>query len=176
MRTAPDYLRPCGWNALLPPREPTPPLAGDAVADLAIVGAGYTGLAAARAWASRRPGDRVVVLDSGAVGEGSPGRNSGFLLEIALAGDADARAVERMARCNDLIRGAMENLRALVREHGIDCGLARRGTYRGAATPAGVAALGEYRRFLDAAKLPYEALDGPRLAERLGSAHYRFGL
>jgi len=176
MHTAPRYLRPCGWNALLPPRTPAPALAGDARADLAVVGAGYTGLAAARAFAERRPADRVLVLDASAVGEGSPGRNSGFLLEIALAGDADARAVERMARCNDLIRGAMHTLRRLVREHGMDCALARRGTYRGAATAAGAAALGEYRRFLDAARLPYQALDAGALTQRLGTAHYRFGL
>ena len=176
MHTAPDYLAPCGWNALLPPRAPAPALAADAHAELAVVGAGYTGLAAARAWAARRPGDRVIVLDAGAVGEGSPGRNSGFLLEIALAADADPRAVERMARCNALIRGAMDSLRALVHEHRIDCGLAKRGTYRGAATQAGIAALGEYRRFLDAAKLPYEVLDATAMARRLGTAHYRSGL
>jgi glycine/D-amino acid oxidase-like deaminating enzyme len=176
MHTAPRYLRPCGWNALLPPRTPAPPLSGDVDADLAVVGAGYTGLAAARAWAEGRPDDRVVLLDASTAGEGSPGRNSGFLLEIALAADADAGAVQRMTRCNTLIHGTLARLRELVQGHGVDCGLSRRGTYRGAATPSGLAALGRYRRFLDAAGLPYEALDADALAARIGTHHYRFGL
>jgi hypothetical protein len=72
------------------------------------------------------------------VGEGSPGRNSGFMLEIALADDADPAAVDRMARCNRLLGETMETLRTLVREHRIACQLERTGTYRGAATARGV--------------------------------------
>ena len=176
MQTWPRYHRPCGWQALLPARDPAPPLAGDRRADLAVVGAGYTGLAAARRWAEDRPGDEVRVLEASVVGDGSPGRNSGFLLEIALAGDADPRAVARMREQNALVRGAMDTLRELVRSHGIDCDLVRAGTYRGAATAAGEKALAAYRRFLDAAGLPYEALDRDDLRRRLGTGHYRFGL
>ncbi|MEQ9002766.1 MAG: FAD-dependent oxidoreductase, partial [Pseudomonadales bacterium] len=113
-RTHPHYREPCGWQRLLPPRQPTPPLAGAAEAELVVVGAGYTGLAAARAWSEARPDDRVLVVDAGEVGDGSPGRNSGFLLEIALADDADPGAVTRMRRCNDLIADAMAELRELV--------------------------------------------------------------
>ena len=99
----PSYRRPCGWQALLPPRRQMPPLRGTVAADVAVIGAGYTGLAAARTWAELRPCDRVVVLEADAVGDGSPGRNSGFMLEITLADDADPAAVERLNRCNGLI-------------------------------------------------------------------------
>jgi len=172
----PRYDAACGWQALLAPRRAAPALAADVDADLAVVGAGYTGIAAAREWARLHPQDRVVLLDASIVGEGSPGRNSGFLLEIALAGDADAGAVDRMARCNALIGATMARLRALVAEHRIDCALVRSGTYRGAATARGVAALRDYQRFLDAARLPYETLDGGTLARRIGTRYYRFGL
>lgn len=174
--TYPRYDAACGWQALLPPRRAAPSLATHVDADLAVVGAGYTGIAAAREWARLRSQDRVVLLDASAVGEGSPGRNSGFLLEIALAGDADASAVDRMTRCNALIGATMSRLRTLVAEHRIDCALVRRGTYRGAATARGVAALRDYQRFLDAARLRYEALDAGALARRLGTRYYRFGL
>ncbi|MEQ8484895.1 MAG: FAD-dependent oxidoreductase [Pseudomonadales bacterium] len=175
-RTHPHYREPCGWQRLLPPRQPTPPLAGAAEAELVVVGAGYTGLAAARAWSEARPDDRVLVVDAGEVGDGSPGRNSGFLLEIALADDADPGAVTRMRRCNDLIADAMAELRELVTRHAIPCELHRTGTYRGAATDRGRRALAHYQAFLDAAALPYEALDRAALAARLGTDHYGFGL
>ncbi len=176
MRTHPDHASPCGWNALLPARTPRPAVSGPLRCDLAVVGAGYTGLAAARAWAERRPEDDVRVLEASTVGEGSPGRNSGFLLEIALAEDAEAGAVARMARINALTRETMDGLRERVRAHGIDARLVRRGTYRAAATARGAAAVDAYGRFLEAAGLEHERLDASALAERLGAAHYRTGL
>jgi glycine/D-amino acid oxidase-like deaminating enzyme len=89
-------------------------LKGTEQASVVIVGAGYTGLAAARRWAQLRPDDQVMVLDAATVGEGSPGRNSGFMLEIALADDADAGAVARMNAMNALCRDTMGELAALV--------------------------------------------------------------
>jgi glycine/D-amino acid oxidase-like deaminating enzyme len=174
--THPRYLEPCGWQRLLPPRRPAPALADDINADLVVVGAGYTGLAAARAWAEARPQQRVAVLDAGVVGDGSPGRNSGFLLEIALADDADVAAVARMAQCNALIAETMDDLRRLVDGYGIRCQLERTGTFRGAATPAGRRALDHYRAFLEAAQLPYEVLDREALHARLGTRYYGYGL
>ncbi|MEQ8858150.1 MAG: FAD-dependent oxidoreductase [Pseudomonadales bacterium] len=172
----PTYHEPCGWQTLLVPRCPEPALDGHATADVAVVGAGYTGLAAARTWAEARPDEVVAVLDSSVVGEGSPGRNSGFMLEIALADDADPGAVTRMAACNALLGQTMDDLRRLVADNGIRCQLARRGTYRAAATAAGRRYLERYRAFLDAAGLGYERLDGDDLHERIGTRYYGYGL
>jgi glycine/D-amino acid oxidase-like deaminating enzyme len=174
--THPVYLQPCGWQSLLVQRCPEPRLRQNLTCELAVVGAGYTGLAAARTWAEARPQDRVAVLDASIVGEGSPGRNSGFMLEIALADDADPSAVDRMAKCNDLIGEAMDWLRSLVQTHDIRCDLVRSGTYRAAATAQGQKAIQRYRAFLAAAGLRYEELDRSALETRLGTGCYRYGL
>ena len=47
-------------------------------ADHVIVGAGFTGLAAARRLAELQPQARIIVIEATEVGEGSSGRNSGF--------------------------------------------------------------------------------------------------
>ena len=176
MTTHPSHERVCGWNALLPDRVPAPPARGDLRADYLVVGAGYTGLAAARTRAEARPSDHVVVLDADAVGEGSPGRNSGFMLEIALAEDADPAGVGRMAEMNDLTRRTTHWLAEHVERHAITCGLVRCGTYRAAASTRGAKAIDAYRRFLEAAGLDHEVLDRSELARRLGTSHYRVGL
>lgn len=176
MDTYPRYPDLCGWNALLPTRPATAPLEGTERASVVIVGAGYTGLAAARRWATLRPDDAVVLLDAATVGEGSPGRNSGFMLEIALADDADAQAVARMNAMNALCQDTMGELAALVAERQIPCDLEHRGTYRAAATARGLASLAAYEAFLKAAQLPYERLTGADLTARLGTAYYRGGL
>lgn len=79
---------------------PRPPLKGDARADLAVIGAGYTGLWAA--WTAAQAGLKVIVLDAHRAGFGASGRNGGQVgtgynkgqraLETAM-GAANARAV-----------------------------------------------------------------------------------
>ena len=176
MQPFPSHQHPSGWNALLPPRRATASLAGTLTCDYAVVGAGYTGLAAARSWAQARPQDRVCVVDAAEIGEGSSGRNSGFLLDIALADDAEAGALPRMEAMNALTRDAMGQLRALVDAGNIRCGLERAGTYRAAATERGMRAVRAYQRFLEASGLEHEVLDREALGERLGTSYYRLGL
>jgi glycine/D-amino acid oxidase-like deaminating enzyme len=174
--TYPDYRQACGWNAALPPRTAIRTLDADLQADVVVIGAGFTGLAAARRLRAASPAGRVVILEADTVGEGNPGRNSGFLLDIALANDADAGALERMRHCNRLIRTGMDEIRSLVETHGIACGLERTGTYRAAAGDAGRSALRRYRAFLEAAALPFEWLERAGLRRRLGTSFYREGL
>ena len=172
----PQYENRSGWNRLLPPRTGILTLDEDNHADLVVIGAGYTGLAAARRWSQLRPDDYVVVIDATEIGEGNPGRNSGFLLEIALANDADAAQMDRMMECNRLISGTMNRIRDAVFDGGIKCEIERAGTFRAAAGAPGRKALDRYRDFLAAAGLPYERLDRRQLEARIGSAYYAAGL
>ncbi|MGF1554153.1 MAG: NAD(P)/FAD-dependent oxidoreductase [Paracoccaceae bacterium] len=73
-----DVARPVGsyWAAALPPSAPRASLAGDVRAEVAVVGAGYTGLSAALALAEA--GVDVAVVDAGAVGWGASGRSGGI--------------------------------------------------------------------------------------------------
>jgi glycine/D-amino acid oxidase-like deaminating enzyme len=58
---------------------PAPALAGEATADVAIVGGGYTGLWTALALRERAPELRVTLLEAEICGHGPSGRNGGFL-------------------------------------------------------------------------------------------------
>jgi glycine/D-amino acid oxidase-like deaminating enzyme len=68
---------PSWWAADAPPAPPRPPLQGDAAAEVAVIGAGYTGLAVAAALAAR--GIEAVALDAGDIGWGASGRNGGIV-------------------------------------------------------------------------------------------------
>ncbi|SDN24657.1 NAD(P)/FAD-dependent oxidoreductase [Vreelandella arcis] len=174
--THPSHQRPCGWNAWLTERQPSPALRGQSEADVVIIGAGYTGFAAASAWQQARPEDRIKILEADQVGEGSPGRNSGFMLEIALANDARPEELERMEKLNALSRQTMALLRERVERLGIDCQLERSGTYRAARSTIGQRALSQYEAFLKAAGLSYQTLNGNQLAERIGTRYYTQGI
>ncbi len=100
----------------------TPPLAGDARADLCIVGGGLTGLSAALHAA--RAGLDTMLLERGALGEGASGRNGGQAhigmrrsqpwLEARLGKD-EARALWSLSL------DARESLLELIAAEQIDC-------------------------------------------------------
>jgi len=127
-------------------------------------------------WAEHSPDSDIVLIDASIPEEGNPGRNSGFLLEVALAHDADAGEMQRMQLCNGLLGDVIQQIVADVAASGIDCELRRSGTYRAAAGDEGIRALNRYRNFLNAAGLPATLLDRDELAEHLGTRFYRQGL
>lgn len=66
------------WNSLA--QVHNPPLRSDLDVDVAVIGAGYTGLSSAYHLALAEPRKKVVVLEARGVGNGASGRNGGMLL------------------------------------------------------------------------------------------------
>ncbi|MEX0964238.1 MAG: FAD-binding oxidoreductase [Pseudohongiellaceae bacterium] len=175
-KTFPDYQLISGWNALLPARKPNPALTDDLSVDVLIIGAGWTGISAAKRWHSLSPEDGIALIDSSEIGEGNPGRNSGFLLEIALAEDADPEQLEKMRLCNSLTAKTMAKILAEIDASGQPVDIVKAGTYRAAASSAGLLSLAKYRNFLEAAGLPFDNLDKAAMRLRIGSSFYQEGL
>ena len=161
---------------MLPPRAINDSLREHRGVDVVIVGAGFTGLACAKRWAELVPDCRIALLDASEIGEGNPGRNSGFLLDVALAEDADPANTDRMAKCNELTRAAMQSIVEDVARSGLEVDLERTGTYRAAAGSAGMQALSNYQAFLKSAELPFRELDQSQLKRELGTDFYQAGL
>ncbi|GAC1669284.1 MAG: FAD-dependent oxidoreductase [Candidatus Limnocylindrales bacterium] len=107
-----------------------PALGGSATrADVAIVGAGFTGLWTAIALTDANPSLRVIILEQESVGFGASGRNGGFCQASLTHGLANGirHFPDELAL---LEREGVANLAALVaftREHGIDCDLEETG-------------------------------------------------
>jgi gamma-glutamylputrescine oxidase len=66
------------WMRFQPPHNP--PLTTDLEVDVAVIGAGYTGLSAAYHIRQAAPRKRVAVFEARGVGNGASGRNGGMLL------------------------------------------------------------------------------------------------
>lgn len=67
------------WHRQIGQPTPRPALPGDRTYDIAVVGAGYTGLWTAYYLKQAQPGLRIVVLEANVAGYGGSGRNGGWL-------------------------------------------------------------------------------------------------
>ncbi|MEO6361084.1 MAG: FAD-binding oxidoreductase [Sphingomicrobium sp.] len=109
----------------------------EGVADVAVVGGGFTGLSAALALA--RKGAKVVVLEAGRVANAASGRNGG-MCNNGFAQDYYAMATRLgRERANMLYRAfdaGVDKVEAIVAEEGIDCHFRRVGKLKVAAKPA----------------------------------------
>ncbi len=129
--------------AARPPQE-TIALAGDAEADVAVVGAGFTGLWTALFLKELEPAFSVCVIEKSVAGYGASGRNAGIVgetidhsheLAIAHFGLDEARELARIGREN------LDEMERFLRGHSIDAGFERPGQLNVALTPAHVASL-----------------------------------
>ena len=113
------------WLAASPAGPPREPLRRDAAVDVAIVGAGFTGLWTALALTDTEPTLRVAVLEQETIGFGASGRNGGFCQASLTHGLANGLR-HFPDEIEILEREGLANLRSLIdftRDHDIDCDL-----------------------------------------------------
>src|SRR6185312_7296735 len=118
------------WRSLGGPPPPRAPLPGPLEADVAIVGAGFTGLWTAYYLKRARPALRIVVLEAEQAGFGASGRNGGWVSGFF---SGPARAYARgggPGRYLRLQRAMFETVGEIARvaaEHSIDADLVHGG-------------------------------------------------
>ena len=117
----PKDPRPSGWYAILPEPPPVRRLSGQQKADWVVVGAGFTGVAAARRLAELAPSSRIVLIEAQRAGMGASGRNAGFIIDVPHNADAAGSAMEANQRILRLNRFAIAWLQELVEKHQIRC-------------------------------------------------------
>jgi glycine/D-amino acid oxidase-like deaminating enzyme len=126
-----DYSQLSLWLDQVPAIEPRPYLIGDTSVDVAIVGAGLTGLWTAYYLTELDPSLRIAVLESQVAGFGASGRNGGWcsalypvsLPTLAREAGRDA-AMAQYAAMRDTVREVVD---VAAREH-IDADIAMGGT------------------------------------------------
>ncbi len=109
--------------------DPADPLDGVTTADLAVVGAGYSGLWTALLAKERDPGRDVVVIEAGTAGWAASGRNGGFCSHSITHGFGNgvSRFPGEMDTLERLGRDNLDAIEATVARYGIDCDFARTG-------------------------------------------------
>ena len=137
-------------------------------ADVAVIGAGLTGLSAA--WHLAGRGARVLVLEADRVGAGASGRSTGLL------GPGVGQSLEALVRrlgkerARGLYRATLDavaEVERLVREERIDCELEMSGQLVVARSAGARCRLSRFAELLGELGLPFEPLDAAALERRI---------
>ncbi|MDQ1423952.1 MAG: hypothetical protein QOD72_1450 [Acidimicrobiaceae bacterium] len=133
---------------------PRPALAGDLDVDVAIVGAGYTGLWTAHYLLERDPSLRIAVVEAEIAGFGASGRNGGWcsaLLPMSLDTVAAGAGRHAAIALQSAMFETVDEVGKVAAAHGIDCHYAKGGYLKLATEPAHAERLGaileSYRRY-----------------------------
>lgn len=150
---------------------------GQFAADLAVIGAGFTGLSTALHAA--RAGLKVVVVEARSIGWGASGRSFGQVVPYMRKGEKQIRAHYGAVygeRIIDAVAKAPDLVFDIVREFAVSCASSRTGLIFAALSPAAQSALGARAAFWGARGARLEMLGSTRAAEVIGSGYYRSAL
>lgn len=146
--------------------------------DVAVIGAGFTGLSAARTFAKH--GARVVVLEAETIGWGASSRNGGMVLtglKVPAQDLVQRYGMEAAHRMYGASLTSIDCVERIVAEESIDCNFARCGYLQVAAK------LAHFDRFTRAAEFMAREFNHQRrvvpksdLASEIGSTRYYGGL
>src|SRR5215469_1124742 len=147
-------------------------------ADVAVIGAGFTGLSAARALGKR--GARVVVLESNTIGWGASSRNGGMVLSGLKLSPETLQKRYGLDMAREMYATSLRSIdlvEQIVREENIDCNFSRCGHLEVASKPSH---FDSYERVVEfiASKFGHRLKVIPRnqLKEEIGSSIYFGGL
>ena len=151
---------------------PRPALRGTIDADVAILGAGYTGLWTAYELLRRDPSLKVVLLEREIAGFGASGRNGGW---VASGLNASSDRLTRhfgaagMSAIEDAVAGAVDEVGAAVLREGIDADYTKGGSLTVARGPEQLPALEAHWQELERSgrAAGYQRLDAAATAGRI---------
>ena len=133
---ADDYSAVSLWfDAFGADLRPRPPLSTDAQADVAIVGAGYTGLWTAYYLKTLAPDLSIAIVEAETAGYGASGRNGGWLKGSMAGEDKYLAGLPEPLKHTGyrLLHGIVEHVHGILREEGIECGFHQGGVLFAAA-------------------------------------------
>jgi len=161
------------WWATAGERTVSPALRGHDRADVAVIGAGIMGSAAALALAAG--GAQVVLLEAGEVGEGASSRPGGFVVPHFSVGSPEevrARVGDDADRLLQMVGGSAQAVFDRIRALGIACEASQGGWYHPAHSAGALRRVRAVAEQWAALGHPGELLDPLDTAARTGAVGY----
>ena len=167
----------CGWLNQLPKRINVKILSKDLICDYLIVGAGYTGLSAARKLSEIDKNKKIIIVDAQLAGEGGSSRNSGYLVDTTLndgfTSNSDIQNYQKKVRIYDL---GIKSVKKYIKEYQVDCDWNECGKYFASSKIEDESKVKSFSNLLTNLNFENKILYNKDLKKRLGTSFYNIGI
>ncbi len=167
----------CSWINDLTPRGNIQTISSDLNCEWLIIGAGYTGLSAARKLGQLYPNQKILLVDAQLAGEGASSRNSGYLVDTTLNdGFSSNKELENYKKKADIYKLGIEAIKRFIREHQVDCDWNECGKYFASSKEEDIKILENFSDTLSKLNFEHNLLSNQDLKKRLGTKFYNIAL
>jgi len=167
----------CSWINDLNPRENIKVLKDKKECDWLIIGAGYTGLSAARKLAELNKDHKIILVDSQLAGEGASGRNSGYLVDTTLNdGFTSNKEIENYKIKTNIYNLGIEAVKKFIKQHQVDCDWNATGKYYASSKIKDKKVLLNFSKLLTRLGFDHNLLERDDLIKRLGTNFYNIAI
>ena len=167
----------CGWIKDLSCREGTKTLQSNKDCDWLVIGAGYTGLSAARKLAQLHPDQKIILVDAQSAGEGASSRNSGYLVDTTLNdGFNSSKELDNYKKKSDIYDLGIKVVKKFINEYQVDCDWNECGKYFASSKSEDQKILTNFSNTLSKLGFEHNLLSNTELFKRLGTSFYNVAL
>jgi len=167
----------CAWINDLYTRSNIKSLLSNEECDWLIIGAGYTGLSAARKLAQINSNLKIILVDAQLAGEGASGRNSGYLVDTTLNdGFTSNKELQNYKKKADIYSLGINVVKKFIKEHQVDCDWNESGKYFASSKIEDKKILENFSNTLSKLGFEHSLLGNKKLFEKLGTSFYNIGL
>ena len=167
----------CSWINDLTPRNNIQTISSDLDCEWLIVGAGYTGLSAARKLGQLYPNHKILLVDAQLAGEGASSRNSGYLVDTTLNdGFTSNKELDNYKKKTDIYKLGIEAVKRFIKEYQVDCDWNECGKYFASSKEEDKKILENFSATLSKLGFEHNLLSKKDLKKRLGTNFYNIAL
>ena len=167
----------CSWIKDLIPRTNIKTLQSNNDCEWLIIGAGYTGLSAARKLAQLYSNQKIILVDAQLAGEGASSRNSGYLVDTTLNdGFTSNKELENYKKKANIYNLGINAVKKFVNEYQVDCDWNECGKYFASSKSEDQKILTNFSDTLSKLGFKHNLLSNNELTKKLGTSFYNTAL
>ena len=167
----------CSWINDLILRKNIKHLSEDKFCDWLIIGAGYTGLSAARKLSELQPNKKIILIDAQLAGEGASGRNSGYLVDTTLNdGFTSNKELYNYKIKTDIYKLGIAAVKKFIKEYQVECDWNESGKYFASSQKVDEKILINFAAILKKLGFDYNLFNRTDLKKKLGTSFYNLAL